>query len=35
MKSGVKGDAMAVAETPEQLARILQHIVMKQDKVDS
>jgi YtoQ family protein len=31
----VDAAAMAVAETPEQVARILQHIVMKQDKVDS
>jgi len=27
--------AMAVAETPEQVARILQHVVMKQDRLDS
>ena len=27
--------AMAVAETPEQVAKILQHIVMKQDRIDS
>jgi YtoQ family protein len=31
----VDAAAMAVAETPEQVARILQHIVMKQDTVDS
>jgi YtoQ family protein len=27
--------AMAVAETPEQVAKILQHVVMKQDQIDS
>jgi YtoQ family protein len=27
--------AMAVAETPEQVARILQHVVKKQDRIDS
>ncbi len=31
----VDAAAMAVAETPEQVAKILQHIVMKQDKIDS
>ena len=31
----VDAAAMAVAEAPEQVARILQHIVMKQDKIDS
>jgi YtoQ family protein len=27
--------AMAVAETPEQVAKILGHVAMKQDKIDS
>jgi len=31
----VDAAAMAVAETPEQVVQILQHIVMKQDKIDS
>ncbi|MDP6152262.1 MAG: YtoQ family protein [Phycisphaeraceae bacterium] len=31
----VDAAAMAVAETPEQVARILQHVVMKQDGIDS
>ena len=31
----VDAAAMAVAETPEQVAKILHHIVMKQDKIDS
>lgn len=31
----VDAAAMAVAETPQQVAKILQHIVMKQDKIDS
>ena len=31
----VDAAAMAVAETPEQVAKILQHIVMKQDRIDS
>jgi YtoQ family protein len=31
----VDAAAMAVAETPEQVARILQHVAMKQDMVDS
>ncbi len=31
----VDAAAMSVAETPEQVTMILQHIVMKQDKIDS
>ena len=31
----VDAAAMAVAETPQQVARILQHVVMKQDTIDS
>ncbi len=31
----VDATAMAVAETPEQVAKILHHTVMKQDKIDS
>lgn len=31
----VDAAAMAVTETPQQVAKILQHIVMKQDKIDS
>lgn len=31
----VDAAAMAVAETPEQVARILQHIVIEQDRIDS
>ncbi len=31
----VDAAAMGVAETPEQVAKILQHIVMKQDRIDS
>jgi YtoQ family protein len=31
----VDAAAMAVAETPQQVAKILQYVVMKQDRIDS